>query len=164
MNTATQLLERCKHALIYNDASDLELLKDIDDLIAKQQVETLKPLGTIYRWTSLKDGKLIYQYSDQGYPELFKKNVVTLPTEPEQQVEQEPVDELKTLRLLYNQSQEEVLRLSLICEEKARGPMSDYEIDTIYTDTTGFLMSEGHGSDIALLDFTRAIEAHHGIK
>ena len=39
MNTTTQLLERCKHALIYNDASDLELLKDIDDAIAKQQVE-----------------------------------------------------------------------------------------------------------------------------
>ena len=95
MNTATQLLERLK--FLCTGSEDPDLYKDIEAYLAKQPVETLKPLGTIYRWTALKDGRLIYQYSDQGYPELFKKSVVTLPTEPEQQVEQEPFTATKAL-------------------------------------------------------------------
>ena len=101
MNTATQLLEQAKNALLAGDTifypeTKLVIAK-IEAYLAKQPVETLKPLGTIYRWTALKDGKIIYQYSDQGYPELFKKSVVTLPTEPEQQVEQEPFTATKAL-------------------------------------------------------------------
>jgi hypothetical protein len=91
MNTATQLLERVKAVMSMTDLEDIGLFDEIEAYLAKQQVETLKPLGKVYRWIALKDGKPIYQYSDQGYPALFKKSVVTLPTKPEQQVEQEPV-------------------------------------------------------------------------
>jgi hypothetical protein len=44
---------------------------------------TFKPLGTVYRWTALKDGRLVYQYGEDGYPQLFAKTAVKLPEEPE---------------------------------------------------------------------------------
>jgi hypothetical protein len=37
----------------------------------------------VYRWTALKDGKLVYQYGEDGYPQLFAKTAVKLPEEPE---------------------------------------------------------------------------------
>jgi len=37
-------------------------------------------------------------------------------------------------------------------------PLSDRDIDDIYQAETGFCINEGHGSDIALLDFAKAIE------
>jgi hypothetical protein len=46
MNTIErELLGRCKHALIYNDASDLEILKDLDDCLAKPVQE---PVAWLY--------------------------------------------------------------------------------------------------------------------
>ena len=45
--------------------------------------DTFKPLDTVYRWTALKDGKLVYQYGEDGYPQLFAKTAVKLPEEPE---------------------------------------------------------------------------------
>jgi hypothetical protein len=47
------------------------------------QPAPFKPLGTVYRWTALKNGKLVYQYGEDGYPQLFAKTAVKLPEEPE---------------------------------------------------------------------------------
>lgn len=107
---AAKLLEQCKALLKGLDVPNPDwwvgqlpealfaLAKAVSDQakqvtdVAKQESETLKPLSVVYRWTALKDGKLIYQYSDLGYPEVFKRSVVTLPVEPEQpKPAQEPV-------------------------------------------------------------------------
>jgi hypothetical protein len=47
------------------------------------QPAPFKQLGTVYRWTALKDGKLVYQYGEDGYPQLFAKTAVKLPESPE---------------------------------------------------------------------------------
>ena len=39
-------------------------------------------------------------------------------------------------------------------------PLSEIQARDIYQQTTGFDMNFGHGSDIALLDFAKAIERH----
>ncbi len=48
----------------------------------EQEPEALKPFETVWRWTALKDGKEIYQYSDKGAPSMFSKSAVQLPTQP----------------------------------------------------------------------------------
>jgi len=48
---------------------------------AIEQAEVFQPLATVWRWVAIKDGKAIYQYSDKGYPHLFRHSAVQLPTE-----------------------------------------------------------------------------------
>jgi hypothetical protein len=45
----------------------------------EQKPEAFKPLEKVWRWTALKDGKEIYQYSDKGVPAMFSKSAVQLP-------------------------------------------------------------------------------------
>jgi hypothetical protein len=159
-------------ALAQSDVDTLKsVIKDIEAYLAKPQVETLKPLSVVYRWTALKDGKLIYQYSDQGYPEIFKQSVVTLPTEPEQaKPAQDPVAwcvrrengslQYVTLKRGVDiSSTYEPLYLS----PQSREPMSEDDIELLANEDKFWSDSFSHRI-FHWFEFARAIEAHHGIK
>jgi hypothetical protein len=48
---------------------------------ATQEVKVLRVLGDVYRWQAIKDGRIIYQYAEGGYPQMFRKTAVKLPHE-----------------------------------------------------------------------------------
>jgi len=63
----------------------------------KQEPEALKPFETVWRWTALKDGKEIYQYSDKGAPSMFSNSAVQLPTQPQPKQEPWGMNQLQTV-------------------------------------------------------------------
>ena len=73
-------------AVSYTEAADeLRRLHAENEALRAEldQPATFKPLGTVYRWTALKDGKPVYQYGEDGYPQMFAKTALKLPDEPE---------------------------------------------------------------------------------
>ena len=180
MNTATQLLERLK--FLCTGSEDPDLYKDIEAYLAKQQVEQghcvhEKSPEACYRVRCQLGKKCIDDDLSFRHTTQSPKQVESCKTDTKQSILIEGVPytvpmpvacellhlhiELKTLRLLYNQSQEEVLRLSLICKEKAREPMRYEDMDEIwnnYCDDHANVLSQNS------TELIRAIEAHHGIK
>ena len=92
------LLQQALDAMNERDIERQRLLADaLRAELAKP--DTFQPLGTVYRWTALKDGKPVYQYGEDGYPQLFAKTAVKLPDEPEPAQDNESDELLKHLGL-----------------------------------------------------------------
>lgn len=195
MNTATQLLNRCK---TYFNASPCEpvehpdeIKKDIESYLAKQPAEQ-KSISWLTVHAAVKEA--ISQCKDAtGMPNqidvLVNANQIThdavddFDETPEEH--HKTASELKILRVLYSKCQEENLRLSLICEQKALEVMSDDDAKDakryqwLKTRLIGVDFDWQENGEVVIafkwpinvgvggncdVNIDAAIEAHHGIK
>jgi hypothetical protein len=147
MNTATQLLERCKTLLDKADFNDEEsyqqsqLLCDIEAYLAKPQIAQ-EPVGYVERIT----GRLAY--IGDAHREKFKNQYDALYTQPSGSPFVHKVIVHRGCKATLDSGVIEVMPVE-------REPLSDDEIDAITRSNN----NNGYGGHIRPREFARAIEA-----